>query len=85
MKDFKNLLIFERKPTATGFKKRLDSVGGELLPLNMLNLVSQNIIWILLFILPVLLTYILAKRGVQTPSPVRWLLRLIPLVTHTIL
>jgi hypothetical protein len=87
MKDHKNLLVFERKPTPSGNKKwaPTQAVGGELLPLNLARLTVANLIWILLLILPIVLLYVLAKRGVRVPTPVRRLIRFIPFLGRSIL
>jgi len=74
-------LVMERKPTATGGAK---TVGGEVYPANLLGLVSTNILWIFLLVVPVLLSYALARRGLRIPSAVRQALRLVPVLMHAV-
>jgi hypothetical protein len=75
----KSILILENKPTSSGLKKPA-AVGGELIPLNPSKLIAGNMLLIILLILPIMIAYVLAKRGVHLPSPIRRLLRIIPIV-----
>jgi hypothetical protein len=79
MKDCRQTLVMERKPTATGAQK---VVGGEVYPVNLIGLVSANILWILLLAAPVVLSYVLARRGFKMPSEVRQVLRMVPVLVH---
>lgn len=79
MKDCGQTLVMERKPTATGAQK---VVGGEVYPVNLIGLVSANILWILLLAVPVVLSYVLARKGFKMPSEVRQVLRMVPVLVH---
>jgi len=82
MKDYRRALVIERKPTATGGRKT--PVGGEVYPANLLGLVSANILWVLLLVVPVVLSYALARRGLRMPSVVRQVLRIVPVLMHAV-
>jgi hypothetical protein len=75
------VLTFERKPTVSGGQVR--PVGGEILPVNSLQLLLANFWWILLLAVPILLYWLLAKYGMRMPPALRRALRLIPLVGPT--
>ena len=82
MRDYRRALVMERKPTATGGNK--SPVGGEVYPANLLALVSANIMWVLLLVVPVVLSYVLARRGLRMPSAIRQVLRLVPVLMHAV-
>jgi hypothetical protein len=73
------LLTFERKPTPSGYIET-HPVGGEILPVNSLQLLLANFWWIFLLGIPVLMYWLAAKYGVRTPPPFRQALRLVPVI-----
>jgi hypothetical protein len=77
------LLKFERKPTASGFPVQ-HPVGGEILPVNSLQLLLANFWWIFLLAIPVLMYWLAAKYGVRTPPPFRQALRLVPVIVRMV-
>jgi hypothetical protein len=81
MDNTRSLLVFERKPAASGNGK---PIGGELLPLNISQLLAANIFWVVLLLIPIILAIILAKKGISVPKPIRWVFRLIPVITRSI-
>ncbi len=82
MRDYRRTLVMERKPTSTGGGK--SPVGGEVYPANLLGLVSANILWVLLLVVPVVLSYVLARRGLRMPSVVRQVLRIVPVLMRAV-
>jgi hypothetical protein len=78
-----SFLRFERKPTVCG--TRTDApVGGEILPVNSLQLLLANFWWIFLLAIPILLYWLTAKYGVRIPHRLRQALMLVPLVVRTV-
>jgi len=71
----------ERKPTASGITKQ-DPVGGEVYAMNPLQLAAANVIWLLLLLAPILLVYVIARRGLRLPSAIRTILRIITVATR---
>lgn len=82
MGDYRRALIMERKPTSTGGSKT--PVGGEVYSANLLGLVSANILWVLLLVVPIVLSYVLARRGLRVPSVVRQVTRLVPVLMRAV-
>jgi hypothetical protein len=81
-------LRFERKPTISGFVNDGDRihapVGGEILPVNNLQLLLVNFWWIFLLAIPILMYWLTAKYGVRIPPRLRLALTLVPLVVRTV-
>jgi len=75
-------LRFERKPVVSGDHQA--PVGGEILPVNSLQLFLANFWWIFLLAIPILMYWLTAKYGVRIPSRLRLVFRLVPLAIHTI-
>ncbi len=73
------VLTFERKPTVSGGN---NAVGGEILPINSLQLLLVNFWWIFLLAVPILLYWLLARHGIRIPPSLRQALRLIPLIAR---
>lgn len=73
-------LTFERKPTISGPLLPEPPVGGEILPVNSLQLLLANIWWIFLLAAPILVCWLLARYGTRIPPRFRQALRLIPLI-----
>jgi hypothetical protein len=78
MYEKRHLLEVELKPTASGLKKR--SVGGEVVGTNLIQLLTANLLWIVVLAAPLIITYALVKRGIRIPAPFRSVLRFLPLV-----
>lgn len=76
-------LRFERKPTISGDHIQ-PPVGGEILPVNSLQLLLVNFWWIFLLAIPILMYWLLARYGVRIPPSLRLAFRLVPLVVRTI-
>lgn len=79
-------LMFERKPTASGITDidREGPVGGEILPVNGLQLFLANFWWIFLLAVPILMYWLMARYGVRIPPRVRLAFRLVPLAVRMI-
>jgi hypothetical protein len=75
------VLTFERKPTISGDAQ--GPVGGEILPVNSLQLFFANFWWIFLLAVPILMYWLLSRYGMRIPPSLRQALRLIPLVART--
>jgi hypothetical protein len=73
-------LTFERKPTISGPLQRMPPVGGEILPVNSLQLLLANIWWVFLLAAPILLYWLLSRYGMRIPPRFRQALRLTPLI-----
>jgi hypothetical protein len=76
------VLTFKRKPTVSGDEIQ-PPVGGEILPVNSLQLLLVNFWWIFLLAVPVLMYWLLSRYGMRIPPSLRQALRLIPLVART--
>lgn len=79
-------LRFERKPTISGEPQGPvggGPVGGEILPVNSLQLLLANFWWIFLLVIPILMYWLTAKHGVRIPQRLRQALMLVPLVVRT--
>jgi len=76
------VLTFERKPAFSG--PPTEPVGGEILPVNSLQLLLANFWWIFLLTIPILLYWLTAKYGVRIPPRLRLAFRLVPLVVRII-
>lgn len=76
-------LVVERKPTISGDQARVP-VGGEILPVNSLQLFLANFWWILLLAIPVLMYFLTARYGIRTPRHFRQALRLVPVVARSL-
>ena len=77
-----SFLRFERKPAVSGEVQA--PVGGEILPVNSLQLFLANFWWIFLLAIPILMYWLTAKYGVRIPPRLRLAFRLVPLVVRTI-
>ena len=75
------VLTFERKPAMSGDHV---TVGGEILPVNSLQLFLANFWWIFLLAIPIVMYWLTAKYGVRIPPRLRLALRLVPLVVRTV-
>jgi hypothetical protein len=73
-------LLFERKPTVN--LQSTAPVGGEILPVNSLQLLLVNLWWIFLLAIPLLLYLLNARYGVRIPRHLRQALRLVPIVVR---
>lgn len=73
-------LRFERKPTISG--DHTEPVGGEILPVNSLQLLLANFWWIFLLAIPILMYWLAAKYGIRIPPNFRQALRLVPLIVR---
>ena len=78
----RKLLVFERKPAVSGQPQ--GPVGGEILPVNSLQLLLANLWWIFLLAIPLLMYFLTAKYGLRIPRPLRQALRLVPIVVRTL-
>ena len=78
-----SFLRFERKPAVSG-QPTEPPVGGEILPVNSLQLFLANFWWIFLLAIPILMYWLTAKYGVRIPPRLRLAFRLVPLVVRTI-
>ena len=76
-------LRFERKPTISGDQIQ-PPVGGEILPVNSLQLLLVNFWWIFLLAIPILIYWLAAKYGVRTPPGFRQALRLLPVIVRMV-
>jgi hypothetical protein len=76
-------LRFERKPVVSGEDVGAP-VGGEILPVNSLQLFLANFWWIFLLAIPILMYWLTAKYGVRIPPRLRLVFRLVPLVIRTV-
>jgi len=76
-------LRFERKPAVSGDHQEVP-VGGEILPVNSLQLFLANFWWIFLLAIPILMYWLTAKYGVRIPPRLRLAFRLVPLVVRTV-
>lgn len=81
MDNYRRILVIERKPTASGAKPP-NVVGGEVFPASLLQLASANAIWLLLLLMPLLLVYLFAKRGLKLPFAFRAVLRTVFVATR---
>ncbi|WP_455363646.1 hypothetical protein [[Eubacterium] cellulosolvens] len=72
-------LKFERKPTVSGYEA---PVGGEILPVNSLQLLLANFWWIFLLAIPILMYWLAAKYGIKMTPHFRHALRLVPVVVR---
>ena len=80
-----SFLRFERKPAVSGFNfGREPPVGGEILPVNSLQLLLANLWWIFLLAIPILMYWLAAKYGVRIPPRLRLAFRSVPLVVRII-
>ena len=80
-----SFLRFERKPTVSGGPREPGvPVGGEILPVNSLQLFLANFWWIFLLAIPILMYWLTAKYGVRIPPRLRLAFRLVPLVVRII-
>jgi len=77
-----SFLRFERRPAVSGFREA--PVGGEILPVNSLQLFLANSWWIFLLAIPILMYWLTAKYGARIPPRLRLAFRLVPLVVRTI-
>ena len=76
----RKFLLFERRPAVSGGTQA--PVGGEILPVNSLQLLLVNLWWIFLLAIPLLLYFFTAKYGVRIPRHLRQALRLVPIVVR---
>lgn len=79
----RDFIKVELKPTPSGIKKR--TVGGEVVGANIIQLIAANLLWIVVLAAPLIITYVALKRGIRLPSPIRYALRFVPLVTRVML
>jgi hypothetical protein len=77
----RKFLAFKREPAVSGLPDRVP-VGGEILPINSLQLLLVNLWWIFLLAIPLLLYLLTAKYGVKIPRQLRQLLRVIPIAVR---
>jgi hypothetical protein len=78
-----SFLRFERKPAVSGLQRE-PPVGGEILPVNSLQLFLANFWWIFLLAIPILMYWLTAKYGVRIPPRLRLAFRLVPMVVRII-
>ena len=83
MKSAGKFLIVQRKPTVSGGHNE-GPVGGEVLPVNSLQLLLTNFWWIFLLAVPLLVYLLAGKYGLRLPRPVRLALRLVPVFYRTL-
>ena len=83
MKPAGKFLIVQRKPTVSGVYSE-SPVGGEILPVNSLQLFLANFWWIFLLAIPLLVYLLAGKYGLRLPRPVRLALRLVPVFYRTL-
>ena len=76
-----SFLRFERKPAVSGERV---PVGGEILPVNSLQLFLANFWWIFMLAIPIIMYWLTAKYGVRIPPRLRLAFRLVPLVVRSI-
>ena len=74
-----SFLRFERKPVVSGEDVGAP-VGGEILPVNSLQLLLVNLWWIFLLAIPLLIYFLNARYGMRIPRHLRQALRLVPVV-----
>jgi hypothetical protein len=79
----REVLVFERKPTVSGPQVEAP-VGGEILPINSLQLLLANLWWIFLLAIPLVIYLLAARYGVRIPRHFRQALRLVPIVVLTL-
>jgi len=79
----RKLLVFERDPAVSGGSNPVP-VGGEILPVNSLQLLLVNLWWIFLLAIPLLLYFLAAKYGMRIPRHLRQALRLVPVVVRSL-
>lgn len=85
MKPAGKFLIVQRKPTVSGANNgNPHPVGGEVLPVNSLQLLLANFWWIFLLAVPLLVYLLAGKYGLRLPRPVRLALRLVPVFYRTL-
>ena len=87
MKPAGKVLIVQRKPIVGGFNNENPEphpVGGEVLPVNSLQLLLANFWWIFLLAVPLLVYLLAGKYGLRLPRPVRLALRLVPVFYRTL-
>jgi hypothetical protein len=81
----RKFLVFERRPTVSGGPQTPQApVGGEILPVNSLQLLLVNLWWVFLLAIPLLLYLLTAKYGVRIPRHLRLVLRLVPTVVRSL-
>jgi hypothetical protein len=78
----RKLLVFERRPTVSG--GRQVPVGGEILPVNSLQLLLVNLWWVFLLAIPLLIYFLTARYGIRIPRHLRQALRLVPVVARSL-
>jgi hypothetical protein len=78
----RRFLVFERRPTVSGGREA--PVGGEILPVNSLQLLLVNLWWIFLLAIPLLIYFLNARYGMRIPRHLRLALRLFPIVAHSL-
>jgi hypothetical protein len=78
----RKFLVFERRPAVSGFVQK--PVGGEILPVNSLQLLLVNLWWVFLLAIPILLYFLTARYGVRIPRQLRQALRLVPVVVRSL-
>jgi len=82
----RKFLIFERRPTVSGQPTEPPGspVGGEILPVNSLQLLLTNLWWIFLFAIPLLIYFLTARYGLRIPRHLGQALRLVPIVVRSL-
>ena len=76
----RKFLTYERRPDFNGLREA--PVGGEILPVNSLQLLLVNLWWIFLLAIPLLICFLTARYGVRIPRHLRQALRLVPIVVR---
>jgi lipopolysaccharide export LptBFGC system permease protein LptF len=79
----RKFLAFKREPAVSGLPDRVP-VGGEILPINSLQLLLANLWWIFLLAIPLVIYLLAARYGVRIPRHFRQALRLVPIVVLTL-
>jgi hypothetical protein len=79
----RKFLVFEREPAVSGAPNRVP-VGGEILPVNSLQLLLVNLWWVFLLAIPLLIYFLTARYGVRLPRQLRQALRLVPIVVRSL-
>jgi hypothetical protein len=78
----RKFLLFERRPAVSGEPQV--PVGGEILPVNSLQLLLVNLWWVFLLAIPLVIYFLTARYGVRIPRQLRQALHLVPIVVRSL-
>jgi hypothetical protein len=81
----RKFLVLKRGPAVSGENPVGPApVGGEVLPVNSLQLLLVNLWWVFLLAIPILIYFLTARYGARIPRHLRQALLLVPVIVRSL-